>query len=174
MKKLLKVLNNEHTWNALELSGIIFILTLAILVQIILKEFPCPLCLLQRIGFGCVALGFLMNLRFGLRPGHYSIVILSALFTSFVSLQQIAMNLDSPDGGLGTPIFGLHLYTWGYIISMIILIVTAVLMWGERQYADSHIHRYKKPTKLTHTLFAVLVMLLVSNIVTVYSECGLL
>lgn len=172
MKKLLKVINNERTWNALELSGIIFILTLAVLIQLILKEFPCPLCLLQRVGFFCIALGFLMNLRFGIRPSHYGIVILSALFTSFVALQQIAMNLDSNSGGLGTPVLGLHLYTWSFILSMAVLIVTAILLFGDRQYADSHNSRFKKPNILTNTLFAVLVMLLISNIATVYSECG--
>jgi disulfide bond formation protein DsbB len=172
MKKLLKVINNERTWNALELTGIICILTLAILIQLILKDFPCPLCFLQRIGLCCVALGFLMNLRFGLRPSHYGIVILSAIFTSLVSLQQIAINLDSETGGMGAPVFGLHLYTWCFIISMIIVIVTAILLCGERNYADPHSHRYKKPTVLIHTLFAVLVMLILSNIATVYDECG--
>lgn len=83
----------ESICNAAELAGIFLVLTVALVLQMFFHEVPCTLCLLQRVGFIGIALGFLMNLRFGFYPSHYALVILSALFTSFVALRQIALHV---------------------------------------------------------------------------------
>lgn len=119
--------------NALELAGILFILLLALMYEFVFNEPPCPLCLLQRVGFFGIALGFLMNLRYGLRPSHYAMVILSALFTSFVALRQIALHVVPGTGSYGSAVLGYHLYTWSFIISMAVITVTAIVMSQDRQ-----------------------------------------
>ena len=121
-KSLLSLLNINHAerfFNFIELTGIFFMLLLCFIFQIVLHELPCPLCLLQRLGFLCVALGFMMNLRFGLRPSHYAISILSALFTGFVALRQIALHVVPGSGSYGAAFLGMHLYTWSFVISMV-------------------------------------------------------
>src|SRR5580698_8453161 len=106
----------------LQLSGIMLLLSLAFFFQIVMNELPCLLCILQRIGFLATAFGFLMNLRFGLRPSHYAMALTGALFTSFVALRQIALHVVPGTGTYGQPVLGMHLYTWSFLISMLIVV----------------------------------------------------
>lgn len=156
--------------NLLELGGIFIMLCLAFSFQILFHELPCPLCLLQRVGFLCVALGFLMNLRFGPKPSHYAIALLSAIYTSFVALRQIALHVVPGTGTYGNAIFGMHLYTWSFIISMMIIIFTTIVMGIDRQYLQENAAR--QPSKWSHVLFMLMVLLICSNLVSVILECG--
>lgn len=157
--------------NLFELSGVLLVLLLAFLLQFVLGELPCPLCLLQRFGFMAIAFGFLLNFRFGFRPSHYSVVLLSALFTAFVSLRQIALHVIPGTGSYGAPILGFHLYTWSFILSMLIVISTSLLLSVDRQYLEV-VRSNKLWKRITSILFAFLVFLTVSNIVSVVLECG--
>lgn len=120
--------------NIFELLAIIVVLALALAFQFVLHELPCPLCMLQRVGFVGIALGFLLNLRFGFRPSHYSIALISALYTSFVALRQIVLHVIPGTGAYGDAVFGMHLYTWSFIIAMVIVVVTVFLLGVDRQY----------------------------------------
>jgi disulfide bond formation protein DsbB len=169
MKTVDTVINKLDIFcNIIELSGIVAILLLAFVFQIIYHELPCPLCLYQRLGFFGIAIGFLLNLRFGFRPSHYAVVILSALYTSFVALRQIALHVVPGTGAYGNPIFGFHLYTWSFIIAMLVLTSTTCMLSVDRQYT-------KRKTKLGlvgNSLFAITALLLSLNIVSIYFECG--
>lgn len=157
--------------NLFELAAIIVILLLALAFQIIYHELPCPLCLLQRIGFISIAFGFLLNFRFGLRPSHYAIVILSGLFTSFVALRQIALHVIPGTGAYGSPVLGLHLYTWAFIIAMTIVIITTLLLGIDRQYQKSN-YKNIRWTYLTNLLFLLVTMTILANILSAILECG--
>ncbi len=167
-----RIMNIERLFNTMELMGIIVTLMMAFVFQIVLKELPCPLCLLQRIGFLGIAFGFLMNLRFGLRPSHYAMVLLSALYTSFVALRQISLHVIPGTGSYGNAIFGLHLYTWSFIISMIIVVVTTIMLGVDRQYQIRGTDVLF--TKTAKIIAAILFILLVANIISVLFECGLM
>ncbi len=56
-------MNNKNValLNALGLLGITFVLLMASVLQVVLNELPCPLCLLQRLGFMLVMFGFMLN-----------------------------------------------------------------------------------------------------------------
>ena len=56
------------TLNALGLYAIALVLLVAFGAQFVLDELPCPLCLLQRIQFAMLAVGPILNVRFGPRP----------------------------------------------------------------------------------------------------------
>lgn len=172
MKGNMLISRLERFCNLAELSGVIVMLFMAFAIQIIFHELPCPLCLLQRVGFFGIALGFLLNLRYGLRPSHYSIIILSALFTSFVALRQIALHIVPGTGSYGDAFLGLHLYTWSFIITMIVIIMTTAMLGFDRQYNtdDLPISRFKS---LTSFLFVLLLILVGINVITVLLECGL-
>ncbi|MDF2867477.1 MAG: dsbB 1 [Gammaproteobacteria bacterium] len=169
-KKL--IVTYERIFNTLELTGIILMLMMAFGFQLVLHELPCPLCLLQRVGFIGIAFGFLMNLRFGLRPSHYAIVLLSALFTSFVALRQIALHVVPGTGAYGNALFGLHLYTWSFIICTLIVIATTFMLSIDTQYQVVHKRNIRMPA-LTHTLFATTLFIIIANLVSVLLECGL-
>lgn len=161
----------ERAANLFEVVGVMLVLLLAFLMQFYLNELPCPLCLLQRFGFMAIAFGFLLNFRFGFRPSHYSIILLSALFTSFVALRQIALHVLPNTGSYGSSVFGLHLYTWSFIISMLIVVSTTLLLGVDRQYLEK-IRRNFLWQYIVHVLFAALVFLCVANMVSSVFECG--
>lgn len=164
----------EKIANSVELLAIVFIIFMASFLQFTLYELPCPLCLLQRIGFLMMALGFLMNSRFGFRSSHYAMVILSGLFTSFVALRQISLHVIPGTGAYGSAIFGLHLYTWSYLASMAIIILTVLLSAFDRQYLGEPGRQRKHPKGLTNLLFAFVALLIIINFVSVSFECGLI
>ena len=62
-----------QTLNALGLCAIALVLAVAFAAQLLLDELPCPLCLLQRIQFAMLAVGPILNVRFGPRPSHYAL-----------------------------------------------------------------------------------------------------
>ncbi len=167
-----KVTTSERILNIVELSGILVMLLLAFVLQVVLNELPCPLCLLQRIGFFGVAFGFLLNLRFGLRPSHYAIVLISALYTGFVALRQIALHVVPGSGTYGDPVFGLHLYTWCFVVSMLIVIFTTLMLGVDRQYRRAH-HSNVRWRYLTHFLFIAVTLLILTNLVSAILECGI-
>lgn len=167
------IIARERIFNMLGMLGIILMLFQAFVFQILLHELPCPLCLLQRVGFLGVAFGFLLNLRFGLRPSHYAIVLLSALFTAFVALRQVALHIIPGSGVYGDAIFGIHLYTWSFIIAMMVVVGTTFMLGIDRQYQkEAHTKHMHWPIA-TYTLYAVFILLVFSNLVSVILECGL-
>jgi disulfide bond formation protein DsbB len=172
MPKLSFFSNLEKIANLFGFLAIIVILILAQYLQLSFHELPCPLCLLQRAAFMVVAVGFLMNLKFGFRPSHYAAVILSAVLASFISLRQVSLHLLPGTGAYGSPILGMHLYTWVFIISMAIIVLTAILLGID--------HQYQQPFKNTrawkniiHICFALAVLVIIVNVISVVLECGL-
>lgn len=165
----------EVMLNILELLCILLMLFMAFIFQIILHEIPCPLCILQRVGFIGIVFGLLLNIRFGLRPSHYSITLISALFTAFVALRQIALHIVPGTGAYGLPFLGLHLYTWVFIVSMIIIVATTLMLSVDRQYKEMLNNKislnYRHPMVM-HVLFFITALLIAFNIISVVLECG--
>ena len=162
----------EYLIQALEICGILLLLLMAYVFQFVFHELPCPLCLLQRIGFIGIACGFLLNLRFGLKPCHYAITLLFAFFTAMVALRQIALHIIPGDGGYGSAIFGLHMYTWSFIVSVLILIFTTILLGIDGQYYIEKTKLVIKRKWIMHLLLFLIAAIIFSNIVAVYFECG--
>lgn len=156
--------------NIIGLTGVLAVLALAFTFQIINNELPCPLCLYQRLGFFGVALGYLLNLRFGFKPSHYAIVLLSAFYIICVSLRQIALHIIPGTGAYGDPVLGMHLYTWSFVFAMLILASTTFIMGIDRQYTVSDQTVYFK--KWVNALFALTTVLLILNVGSVFLECG--
>jgi disulfide bond formation protein DsbB len=171
MKKNTSIFYYERIANVMEIVGVCIVLLLAFLMQFVFKELPCPLCLLQRFGFLAIAFGLLLNLLFGFRPSHYSITLLSAIFTGFVAMRQIALHVIPGTGAYGSAILGLHLYTWSLIIAVLIIISISILLGVDRQYLEKA-HKKKAWEYIVHALFAVMVFLTVANIVSIIFECG--
>lgn len=158
--------------NLLNAFAIVIILMMAFVFQFVFNELPCPLCLLQRAGFLIAAMGFLLNLRFGLRPSHYALTLLGALFTAFVALRQIALHVLPGSGAYGSSILGLHMYTWSFIISMAIVLFNTIILGVDTQYQNQW--RNAPATKsIMHAVSALLLVLALANAVAILAECGL-
>jgi disulfide bond formation protein DsbB len=159
--------------NAIALTCICLLLFAAFVFQFIFRELPCALCLLQRIGFMGAALGFLMNLRFGLRPSHYAVVLVSSIFTSLVALRQIALHVVPGTGVYGKEFIGFHLYTWSFIISMIIVAGTALMLSVDSQYTRMNETPMQRFFWVVHLLFGALLLMIGMNIIALVMQCGI-
>jgi disulfide bond formation protein DsbB len=103
------------TLNALGLYAIALVLLVAFGAQLILQELPCPLCLLQRIQFAMLAVGPILNIRFGPRPSHYAVSLLTAAAGAAFASRQVLLHIMPGDAGYGSALLGYHYYTWAFI-----------------------------------------------------------
>jgi disulfide bond formation protein DsbB len=92
----------------------------AFVVQFGGGDFPCPLCVLQRMAMMLCALGpayVIMQARVGevktsdFATG-YGMSVIAAVGGACISIRQILLHIVPPDPGYGDPVLGLHLYTW--------------------------------------------------------------
>src|SRR5262247_3118237 len=115
------------TVNALGLYAVALVLAVAFAAQLWLKELPCPLCLLQRIQFAMLAIGPILNIRFGPRPSHYAVSLLAAVAGAAFAMRQILLHIMPGDPGYGSALFGYHYYTWAFIGFAITIIALSVV-----------------------------------------------
>jgi disulfide bond formation protein DsbB len=123
------------TLNALGLYSIALVLAIAFAAQLLLGELPCPLCLLQRIQFAMLAVGPILNLRYGPRPSHYGISLLVAIAGAGFAARQILLHIMPGDTGYGSALFGYHYYTWAFIGFSVAIFLLAVMLLFDRQFA---------------------------------------
>lgn len=164
-------INFETLFNILLIIAVFLISVGAFIFQFVLYELPCPLCLMQRVGFLAIAVGPLLNLRCGFYPSHYSLVLTSAIVTAFIALRHVALHVVPGTKGHTTPIFGLHLYTWVFVITVTIICVTSLILGINRQY---QIKECTVSNKIINVLFIAILGLVVANIISVFLQCGFL
>ncbi len=146
----------------------------AVIMQFYLQEIPCPLCLLQRFGIMAVSIGFLMNLRFGIRASHYALSMLAAVYTGFVALRQMSLHIIPGDKGYGDALFGLHLYTWVFISAVAMILFITLLMLVDEQFKQ--VKKFRPPksfNKIVSFAFGLVLLVMVVNLVVTFMECGL-
>lgn len=165
--------------NAIDLFGIALILLVAIVLQVALNELPCPLCLLQRLGLIAMGFGFLLNIYYYVRPSHYALSLLASVFTGMVAFRQMLLHIAPGDPGYGSAIFGLHMYTWVFIMSVIAIIYISIVMSWPRQYLPSighqdDLYKMKNPwmKRFCHLAFALFFIAALENVVSTFYECG--
>jgi disulfide bond formation protein DsbB len=125
------------TLNALGLYAVAFVLAAAFAAQLLLNELPCPLCLLQRFQFAMLAIGPILNIRFGPRPSHYACSLLAAAAGAAFAMRQILLHIMPRDPGYGSALFGYHYYTWAFIgFAAAIVLISAMLLF-ERQFHEN-------------------------------------
>lgn len=158
--------------NAIDAIGIALVLLLAFLLQFMLNELPCPLCILQRIGLFGVAFGFLLNIRFQPRPAHYTLSLLAAVLTAFMAMRQILLHITPGSGSYGDALLGLHLYTWMFILCVAAILYISIILSVVPQYLVKA-HPTKAMHYLSHIAFALVIILALSNAFSTFMECGL-
>lgn len=119
--------------NALALFGISALLTFAFVDQVVFFDLPCPLCILQRLGFALAGFGFALNLIWGPHPSHYALIILAAVAGATVAARQVFLHIVPGSGTYGQPLFGLHFYTWAFIAFAMIIVWCALLLAVDRR-----------------------------------------
>ena len=165
----------SRTLNSIALIVVCGVLVGVYIFQFALNELPCPLCLLQRVAFVAVGYGLALNLIYGAKPHHYGIMLIAAVYGGSVSIRQILLHIVPGTGSYGSPVLGLHYYTWAGICFFLIILGTSVMLLFEGQYKklqDEPSHERFGGLKLAKFTFFLLLFLASANAVTTLLECG--
>src|SRR5271165_5505319 len=128
------------------------ILAAAFGAQLIAGEPPCPLCVAQRIALMLCALGPLHMLRRA-RDGALAardvavgggIAILAALIGAATSTRQVLLHILPSDAGFGSPVLGLHLYTWCLIAFACQIAASDVMLIGAAWLQEERIRCHRR------------------------------
>jgi disulfide bond formation protein DsbB len=158
------------TLNALGLCAIALVLAAAFAAQLILDELPCPLCLLQRLQFALLAIGPILNVRYGPRPSHYAASLLVAAAGAAFAMRQILLHIMPGDPGYGSALLGYHYYTWAFIgFAVSIVLIAAVLLFDRQFEEDGAPPRADAFAQIAVWLVIALTAL---NVVSTVLECG--
>ena len=134
------------TLNALGLYAVALVLAAAFAAQLLLNELPCPLCLLQRIQFAMLAIGPILNVRFGPRPSHYALSLLAAVAGAAFATRQVLLHIMPGDPGYGTALLGYHYYTWALIGFAAAIVLIAAMLLFDRQFEPADPPQRRAPT----------------------------
>jgi disulfide bond formation protein DsbB len=160
------------TLNALGLYAVAAVLAAAFAAQWLLHELPCPLCLLQRIQFAVLAIGPIMNVRWGPRSSHYALSLLAAAAGAAFSTRQVLLHILPGDAGYGTALFGYHYYTLALIGFVTAIVLLAGMLLFDRQFKDDG----AAPPAVAGAFAAAAVWLVIAmtalNVVSTLLECG--
>jgi disulfide bond formation protein DsbB len=158
--------------NAVSLYALALLLAAAFGAQLLLGELPCPLCLLQRIMFAMLAVGPILNIRFGPRPSHYAMSLLAAVAGAVVSTRQVLLHIMPGDAGYGSALLGYHYYTWALIGFIAAIVLLAAILLFDRQFEND-----AAASPLAGNLFGYVAVWLVigltaMNVASAFLECG--
>jgi len=154
--------------NALSLYALALVLLLGFYFQLGWHELPCPLCLLQRVAFVALAVGPILNIRYGPRPSHYALSVLAALVGVTASVRQVMLHILPGDKGYGSPIMGLHFYTWAALFFLLAIALIGIVMLFDRQFADAP----STPPAFARIAVWLVILLVTANALSTLLECG--
>jgi disulfide bond formation protein DsbB len=157
--------------NVLALYALAALLAAAFAAQFILGELPCPLCLLQRIMFALLAIGPILNIRFGPRPSHYALSLLAAVVGAAVSTRQVLLHIMPGDPGFGTALFGYHYYTWALVGFIAAIILLSLVLLFDRQFEKTPA-AHSAPSVIAHIAVWLAIGLTAANVASTLLECG--
>src|SRR6266571_767863 len=160
------------TLNTLGLYAVALVLVVAFAAQQILNELPCPLCLLQRIQFAMLAVGPILNVRFGPRPSHYALSLLTAVAGAAVAMRQILLHIMPGDPGYGSALLGYHYYTWAFIGFAVAIVLIAAMLLFDRQFKDDGAAQLVDVGAFARIAVWLVIALTALNVLATLVECG--
>lgn len=152
--------------NQLTLIAVIGVLAYAFVDQLYFDEVPCPLCLMQRIGFVIIGFAVVFNIRCGAHAAHYGWGIIGGLIGMMVSLRQILLHILPGDKGYGATFLELHFYTWAFIGFIGLLLAQAILLVVPNRDVRSH-------SLFANSLIIIFALLVLANLISTLLECGI-
>jgi disulfide bond formation protein DsbB len=160
------------TLNALGLYAVAMVLATAFGAQLLLHELPCPLCLLQRIQFAVLAIGPIMNIRWGPRPSHYALSLLAGVAGAVFSSRQVLLHIMPGDAGYGTALLGYHYYTLALLAFLAAIVLLAAMLLFDRQFEQDGAAQVVAPGAFVMSAVWLVIGLTALNVVSTLLECG--
>ncbi len=160
------------TLNALSLYAVALVLTAAFAAQLLLHELPCPLCLLQRVQFAALAIGPILNVRWGPRPSHYALSLLAAVVGATFSTRQVLLHIMPGDAGFGSALLGYHYYTWALIGFVAAIVLLVIILLFDRQFEEDRAAPKEAVGGFARAAVWLVIGLTALNVVSTLLECG--
>lgn len=151
--------------NQLALLAVVGVLSYAFVDQLYFGEIPCPLCLMQRIGFVIIGFAFVLNIRCGAHSAHYGWGIIGGLVGMTVSLRQVFLHIAPGDKGYGATFLELHFYTWAFVAFLALLAGQAILLMLPNRDVRSR-------SGFANAIVILFILLVFANLVSTLLECG--
>jgi len=151
--------------NQLALTAIIGMLSYAFVDQLYFGVLPCPLCLMQRMGFMIIGFALVLNIRCGAHSAHYGWGIIGGLVGMMVSLRQVLLHVLPGDSGFGTTFLELHFYTWAFVGYVGLIAGLAILLMLPNRDVRSQ-------SLFANSLVILFIILVFTNLTSTLLECG--
>lgn len=146
------------------------VITAAFVYQYVVGLNPCPMCFIQR---GCmigVAMGQLLNIHFGIHMLHHSISIFHCVVGGATALRQSCLHICQQKPLVGTPVFGISLYNWSFIVFVCSIIVIGFLLM--LYSPNSQEEKSKSMRWLGHFASFYLFLIIALDIIAAFMICG--
>lgn len=146
-------------------------------------EYPCPLCIVQRMFMLLAAMGAAYVVRTALVHGAvptrdymtgWGLSLVAVVAGSFASWRQTMLHVLPGDKGYGSELFGLHLYVWAWILFQASVLVIGIALASAHATAGRSVPADRPGpyrTAGTATLW-FLGLVLAVNVVAVFLEEG--
>jgi hypothetical protein len=95
-------------------------------------------------------------------------MLLAALFGMTAAGRQVLLHITPGSGAYGAPLFGLHLYTWSFLLFGLVILGTAVLLLVPRPEMPA----WSPPLRVKHGLAWAAIALTALNAITTFLQCG--
>ncbi len=137
--------------------------------QFAVNDLPCAMCVMSRMGVYAMSFGLLSNLLLARNTKNYLLVIIAGLVQIAISLEFIVRHIVRGSGSYGSPIFGLHMYSWNFIFTVLIVIYCAIAGLISEKVS----YNKGKPTLALKLIVALLFITLAGNTISTFVECGI-
>lgn len=159
-------------WTGIICGGLYF--------QFVLWEYPCPLCILQRMFMMLALLGPAHILRQALtgtvdRRDYmtgWGMALIGVMAGSFASWRQTMLHILPGDPGYGSAVFGIHLYVWAWILFQASIIGVGVMLTLSHRTTARTIPQTPLFRNVIRFALAFAALIILVNIVAVFFESG--
>ncbi|NGO77401.1 disulfide bond formation protein B [Streptomyces sp. YC504] len=116
-------------------------------VQFISWDYPCPLCMVQRMFMLLAALGAAWIVRRGMSgtvTGRdymmgWGMALVAVMAGGFTSWRQTMLHILPGDKGYGSPVLGLHMYVWAWILFMASVVAVGIVLTFAHHTSDTEL-----------------------------------
>ncbi|MFC7305803.1 disulfide bond formation protein B [Streptomyces monticola] len=113
-------------------------------VQFLSWDYPCPLCMVQRMFMLLAALGAATIVRRGMTgtvSGRdymmgWGLALVACIGGGFTAWRQTMLHILPGDKGYGAPVLGLHMYVWAWILFMASVVAIGIVLTFAHLTAD--------------------------------------
>lgn len=145
-------------------------------VQFISWDYPCPLCMVQRMFMLLAALGAAYIVRRG-RTGTitgrdymmgWGLALVAVMCGAFASWRQTMLHILPGDKGYGAPVLGLHMYVWAWILFMASVVAIGVVLSFAHSTADTTVPASRMYRSACRIVLGFLALVIAVNLVAVF------